>query len=57
MSYIIVCRNPTSRKLLIISNDDSNDPAEFETVEEAYEAANGMAVCRAWGVEIVLIDR
>lgn len=56
VSYIIVCRNPGNKKLLIISNDNAaDDPAEFETEEKAYERAQEIPVCRAWGAEIVPI--
>jgi len=55
-SYIIACRNPRSKRLLIVS-DDNGDPAEFGTEEEAFEAARATTCCRAWGAEIVPVDR
>lgn len=57
VSYIIVCRNPSNNKLIVITEDDGETPAEFETEEAAYAAAEGTSVCRSWGAEIVPIDR
>mgnify|MGYP001603282113 CR=1 FL=1 len=56
-TYIIVCRNPASKRLMVISDDDENSPAEFETEDEAYEATKNITICRAWGAEIVPVDR
>jgi len=60
VSYIIVCRNPATKKLVMVtdnSDDDPTQPAEFETEEKAYDAAQAIACCRAWGAEIVPVDR
>ena len=59
VSYIIVTRNPTSKKLMIIEEADPAAQyngaviAEFATEDEAYEHAETLPVCRAWGAEIV----
>lgn len=56
VTYIIVMRNPASKKLAVIVNGEENDAqdvAEFATEDAAYECANGIAVCRSWGFEIV----
>lgn len=53
ISYIIICRNPASQKLSVIVDDENGDIAEFATEDEAYECAKTLAMCRAWGAEIV----
>jgi len=55
ISYLIVCRNPKSKKLVIIS--DGDDPHEYESEDAAYSAAQDIAICRAWGAEIVPVER
>ena len=55
VSYIIVCRNPTSKKLVVIMHDEK--VAEYETEEAAFSAAQDIAVCQAWGAEIVPVCR
>jgi hypothetical protein len=56
VSYVIVTRNPTTRKLVFVSGDDGS-PAEFGTEDEAFKVAESNACCRAWGAEIVPVDR
>lgn len=51
-SYIIATRNPTTKKLLIVV-DKADDVAEFESEDAAFETAQTIAVCRAWGAEIL----
>lgn len=56
LSYIIVTRNPSTGKLLVVEDEDE-DPAEFATENEAYEVAQMNSCCRSWGAEIVPVDR
>lgn len=54
MSFIIVTRNPRNHKLVIISDAArEDDPAEFETENEATSAALSIPVCEAWGFNVV----
>jgi len=60
ISYIIVTRNPTSKKLIVIEDGTvtgSSSIAEFSTEEKAYEVAYFSSICRAWGCEIIPVDR
>lgn len=55
-SYIIVTRNPGTKKLMVIEEADGEDKScvsEFETEDEAYEHASTIPICRAWGAEIL----
>lgn len=52
MSYIIVIRNPRTKKLLAIEDADDN-VEEFSTEMEAKRVADGAQICQAWGYEIV----
>ena len=56
ISYIIATRNPTNKKLIIIENDDG-DVVEFSTEDEAFEASKKTTVCKAWGAEILPLER
>ena len=56
ISYIIATRNPTNKKLIIIENDDG-DVVEFSTEDEAFEASKNTTVCKAWGAEILPLER
>jgi hypothetical protein len=54
MSYIIVSRNLSCNKLLVIvDGEDGEDVAEFATKEAAEQAAENTMCCRAWGYEIL----
>lgn len=53
MSYIILSRNPSVGKLVIVTDGDDNVPAEFKSEEKAIEAAHNTTICKAWGYEIV----
>lgn len=55
ISYIIVCRNPASGKLVVAMKDE--DIAEYETEDAAWSDAQDIAMCRAWGAEIVPVER
>ena len=55
-TYIIVTRNPTSNKLMVIeeaAGEDNSCISEFETEDAAYDHASTIPVCRAWGAEIL----
>lgn len=55
MSYIVVTRNPGTKKLIGITDFDDGEIAEFETEESASEAAANTTICKAWGYQIVEI--
>lgn len=58
MSFIVVTRNPHSKRLVIIragDDDDDNLPAEYKSHLDAEEMARDQVLCRAWGYEIVEI--
>jgi hypothetical protein len=55
MSFILTTRNPRSKKLVIISENDDGDPAEFKTESEALAAAAETTVCKAWGYDVIEI--
>jgi hypothetical protein len=58
VSFIILTRNPGTRKLLIISLEPGSDaPSEYETEDEAFTQAAHIAVCDAWGFEIVELTK
>jgi hypothetical protein len=52
MSHIIVTRNPSSKRLVAITNETGSHRehvAEFETEREAVQAALEVPCCKAWG--------
>jgi hypothetical protein len=57
ITYIIVTRNPTSKRLVVIEEAaDTGDCAvisEFDTEDEAYLHAEAIPICRAWGAEVL----
>lgn len=53
MSYIILTRNPRSKKLIPVVNDDGQTVAEFKSEAEALDAASDTTVCRAWGYDVI----
>lgn len=55
MSFILTTRNPRSKKLVVIVENDEGDPAEFKTMAEAIAAAGDTTLCKAWGYDIVEI--
>lgn len=56
VSFIVVMRNPTSGELLMLV-DENDRILEFEDEDEAFEAAEGNPACRAWGAEVLPLDR
>lgn len=58
MGFVILTRNPTSRKLIaIIDSDDEYAVAEFKTESDAIKAAHNTTVCKAWGYKILEVER
>ena len=54
MSYVIACRNPSSKKLFFIMDGEGPDElAEFDTEQAALDTAKRMLCCDAWGNNIV----
>lgn len=58
MSFIIVTRNPGTRKLISITDSGSSDDilAEYQTKEEAEKAAKYVPACVAWGYDILEVE-
>lgn len=53
MSFIILTRNPKTRRLLIITDESGSDaPKEFETEDAAIDTAITIKACAAWGFKI-----
>ena len=54
VSYVIACRNPSSKKLFFIMDGEGPDElAEFDTEQAALDTAKRMLCCDAWGYNIV----
>jgi hypothetical protein len=55
VSYVVLVRNPSNGKVLIIREDDeSDDAALYETEREAERAAlDDIPICRAWPYSVV----
>lgn len=53
MGYIIVSRNPRTKRLIVVTGEDAETVAEFETESEANAVAMAVPVCEAWGFEAV----
>ena len=56
MSYIILIRNPRTKKLLAIEDRDDNVD-EFATEADAEKIAQGAEICQAWGYEILEVTK
>jgi hypothetical protein len=57
MGYVLMTRNPKNGRLVAIVDDDHGNLAEFGTEAEAADAADHTTLCKAWGYEIVEVDR
>ena len=53
MGFILVSRNPRTKLLVVITEDDNDAPAEFETESEANAVAMAVPVCEAWGYQVL----
>lgn len=51
-SWIILTRNPATKRLIAVVDDDERI-AEFHTEEAAMDAADNTTVCKAWGYELM----
>lgn len=56
MTYILLSRNPRVNKLVIVTDGEDNLPAEFESEEEAIDAAHNTTICKAWGYQVVEVS-
>lgn len=56
MTYILVTRNPRSKKLIPILGEDNETIAEFETESDAAAVAMAVPVCEAWGYEALEVS-
>jgi hypothetical protein len=55
-SYIIVTRNPSNNKVLVMLDEDAEYAMEFATYPEAQSAAEVLSVLRAWGHQILEVE-
>jgi len=56
MSYIVVTRNPSNKRLIVITNTDDRENdliAEFPDEAAAHEMAVKQIVCSAWGYDVL----
>ena len=56
MGYVLFTRNPATKKLIAIVENDDGDISEFKTEDEAEAAANDTTVCKAWGYQVIEVD-
>jgi hypothetical protein len=57
MNYMIVTRNPNGKGLLtIMTGDECEEIAQYETEEEAIDVADNQPLCIAWGYQIVELE-
>lgn len=56
MGWIVVSRNPRTKTLVIVTGDDNETPAEFETESDACAVALAVPICSAWGFEAVEVS-
>lgn len=57
MSYIILTRNPSNNKVIVLNDGDERETvSEFKTESEANRVAQLTPVCSAWGYQIVEAD-
>lgn len=57
MSYIIIIKNPRTKKHLVIREDEESDYVmEYETEDEALDATRKMPICNAWSYDIIEIE-
>jgi hypothetical protein len=56
MGYILVARNPRNQKLVVITGEDGETVAEFETESEANAVAMAVPVCEAWGYQALAVE-
>ena len=61
MSYVIIGRNPRSKRLFAVEKEDADrldvqQIAEFEVEAEAEKTAQHIPIFRAWPYEIVEIE-
>lgn len=51
MTYILIVRNPRSKKLVPVLAEDNETIAEFETEGDAAAVAMAVPICEAWGYQ------
>lgn len=52
-TYIIGTRNPKTKKLLLVMDEDGEGVLEFPTEEAAAEHAKDIIICDAWGFDVI----
>jgi len=53
MGYILVSRNPRTKKLVVVTGEDEETAAEFETESDANAVALAVPICTAWGFQAI----
>jgi hypothetical protein len=53
VSYILIVRNPRSKKLVPVLAEDNETIAEFATESDAAAVAMAVPICEAWGYQTV----
>lgn len=56
MGFILVTRNPSTKSLVVITEENSEAPAEFETESDANAVAMAVPVCEAWGFQAIEVS-
>jgi len=56
MSYILLTRNPRTKKLIAVLDQDNETIAEFETESDANAVAMAVPICEAWGYQTAEIQ-
>jgi len=53
MTFIVVSRNPRTKKLVVLKEGEEDHPLEFHTREGAETFADRFQIFRAWGYEVI----
>ena len=56
INYIIVTRNPSTKRLALVMDESGEHVAEFESDQDAMDAANNTTICKAWGYEVLEVS-
>lgn len=56
MSYIVVTRNPSNGRLIVMLEGEDDRVAEFANASAANYAARSAIAFEAWGYEIVEVE-
>lgn len=61
MGYIIIGRNPNSKRLIVVEKEDAARPdvqeiAEYDTEGEAEKVAQRMPIFKVWPYQVVEVE-